>query len=121
MMRKFACVAIAAMASCCSTKPEVIVAKPQEPVVVQEAPAEVPVLLEKPQPFIVPEQKPEPVVAEEKPVVNEDYSKTISILFSFFLSILAVLCLVWLDYRKKASLPPVLPLNEEKPSDDGQQ
>lgn len=119
MMRKFACVAIAAMASCCSTKPEVIVAKPQEPVVVQEAPAEVPVLVEKPEPFIVPEQKPDPVVAtEEKPVDSDDYSKTISIVFSFFLSILAVLCVVWLDYRKKAVGPaPALPLDEDKPSE----
>ena len=118
-MKKFACMAIAAMASCCSIKPVVIVAKPQEPVVVQEAPAEIPVLVQKPEPFIVPEQKPDPVVIakeEEKPAVNEDYSKIVSLVFAVFLSILAVLGMVWLDYRKKASLPPVLPLNEENPS-----
>jgi hypothetical protein len=121
-MKKFACMALVAMASCCSTKPEVIVAKPQEPAVVEAAPVEAkpaPVLVEKQEPFIVPEQKPEPVaVVEEKPVVMDNYSKTISIVFSVFLSILAVLCMIWLDYRKKSAGPaPALPLSEETPSE----
>lgn len=119
-MRKFACMAVVAIAGCCSTKPEVIATKPQEPAVVEAGPVEVnpaPVLVEKQESFIVPEQKPEPVaVVEEKPAaVDSCHGGTLNIVFAVFLCTLAIVAGVWSDYRKKAS-KPVLPLNEDKPS-----
>jgi hypothetical protein len=126
MMKQFLCVVLVAMASCCSTKPKAICCstKPNanDAVVVTTAP----VLLEKPQPFVVPEQKPEPVVA---PVVTteEETKPLIGIVFSLFLSILAVLCAVGLNYCKKKAdkQAPTLPLTtdasapvaEDKPSE----